>query len=130
MIIGLGVDVIDVARAQRMLDEFGDRILARVCTAAEADYVRAAANGAQRFAARLAAKEAAFKALAGTPAARAIGWREIEVVAVDGGPPQLAVHGRARDRAAELGVQSILVSLSHSDASAVAVVLVCGAPVP
>src|SRR5256885_599940 len=124
VIIGVGVDVVEIERARRMLRAYGDRILARVCTDAESAYIRAHADGAQHLAVRLAAKEAAFKALAGSFAARGIGWREIEVVAADGGPPGLVFHSRARDRAAELNAGKPFVSLSHSDATAVAVVVI------
>lgn len=123
-VVGLGVDVVDVARARRLLERYGDLILARVCTDAEAEYIRTHTDGAARLAVRLAAKEAAFKALAGTPHAQAIGWREIEVVPANGGPPELAFHGRAAARFAELGAASAMLSLSHSDTSAVAVVAI------
>ena len=127
MFIGLGVDVVDISRARKLLSAYGDRILARVCTPAEAEYVRSHIDGSQHLAVRLAAKEATYKALAGSMDARSIGWREIEVVAADGGPPGLALHGRARERMAALNAASALLSLSHSDLSAVAVVLIQGA---
>jgi holo-[acyl-carrier protein] synthase len=122
------VDVVEIERARRLLREYGDRLLARVCTEAEAAYVRSHIDGAQRLAVRLAAKEAAFKALSGSLAARQIGWREIEVVAADGGPPGLVFHARARDRALELQAGRQLLSLSHSDSTAVAVVVIEAAP--
>lgn len=106
-----------------MLETYGDRILARVCTAGETAYIKSHADGAQHFAVRLAAKEAAFKALAGSLDARAIGWKEIEVVGSEGGPPRLEFHSRAQARATVLGVTSALVSLSHGDSLAIAVVL-------
>lgn len=126
MILGIGVDVVDIARAKRMLETYGDRILHRTCTEAEANYVRSHADGAHRFAARLAAKEAAFKALAGSVDARAIGWREIEVLFADGGPPSLAFHGRADARAKLIGMRKSWLSMTHSDTSAVATVILEG----
>jgi holo-[acyl-carrier protein] synthase len=123
MILGIGIDVVDIARARRMLEAHGDRILNRTCTIAESDYVRAHADGAQRFAARLAAKEAAFKALAGSLDARAIGWREIEVEFAVGAPPQLLFHGRADERAKHLGMRRSWLSMTHSDTSAIATVI-------
>ena len=128
MIIGIGVDVVEIARARRLLRSYGDRLLARVCTDAEAAYVRSHVDGAQHLAVRLAAKEAAFKALAGSLTARGIGWREIEVVAADGGPPGLVFHERARIRAQELHAGRPFLSMSHSDATAVAVVVIEAAP--
>jgi holo-[acyl-carrier protein] synthase len=126
MVVGLGIDIVDIARARRMLATHGQRILQRVCTEAEAEYVGSRGDGSESLAARLAAKEAAFKALAGTMDARAIGWREIEVLAANGGPPALRFHGRAKQRAEELGVRRTWLSLTHSDASAVATVILEG----
>lgn len=126
MIVGLGIDVVDCARARRMIDAYGERLLARVCTPEEAAYVRSNSHDAHRLAVRLAAKEAGYKALAGSEHARAIGWREIEVVAADGGPPVLRFSGRAAARARELAVTRALLSLSHGDTTAVAVVILEG----
>ena len=126
MILGIGIDVVDIARARRMLVTYGDRILQRTCTDAEIAYVRSHADGAHRFAARLAAKEAAFKALAGSVAARAIGWKEIEVAFAEGGPPSLVFHGRADERAKHIEMTRSWLSMTHSDASAVATVILEG----
>jgi holo-[acyl-carrier protein] synthase len=122
MIAGVGIDLVDIDRVQRLLDAKGQRALRRLFTTDEVDYALARALPAQHLAARLAAKEAAFKALAGNALARSIGWREIEVVRGDHGPT-LSLHGRASERAAELGVTSIWVSLTHSGTTAGAVVV-------
>lgn len=126
MIAGLGIDLVDIARVQRLIDAKGEHALRRLFTADEVDYALSRALPAQHLAARLAAKEAAFKALAGNSLARSIGWREIEVVRGDHGPT-LSLHGRAANRAAELGVTSIWVSLTHSATTAGAVVVLEGA---
>ena len=122
MIAGVGIDLVDIARVDRLLDAKGERALRRLFTAGEVAYALARPLPAQHLAARLAAKEAAFKALSGSSLARGIGWREVEVVRGDG-HPTLALHGRAADRAAELGVTSIWVSLTHSATTAGAVVV-------
>lgn len=122
MIAGVGIDLVDIARVQRLLDAKGERALRRLFTANEVDYALTRALPAQHLAARLAAKEAAFKALAGNSLARGIGWREIEVVRGDHGPT-LSLHGRAAERAAQLGVKEIWVSLTHSATTAGAVVV-------
>jgi len=122
MIAGVGIDLVDIARVDRLLDAKGERALRRLFTADEVAYALARPLPAQHLAARLAAKEAAFKALSGSSLARGIGWREVEVVRGDG-HPTLALHGRAADRAAELGVTSIWVSLTHSATTAGAVVV-------
>jgi holo-[acyl-carrier protein] synthase len=126
VIIGLGVDIVDIVRARRMLERFGARILARVCTVRESEYVTSHIDGSHQLAVRLAAKEAAFKALSGSVEARTIGWKEIEVLAANGGPPGLAFHGRAGARMRALGGSSAMLSLTHSDSAAVAVVLIQG----
>ena len=122
MIAGIGIDLVDIARVDRLLDSKGERALRRLFTADEIAYALGRALPAQHLAARLAAKEAAFKALSGSSLARGIGWREIEVVRLED-RPTLALHGRAADRAAELGVTSIWVSLTHSATTAGAVVV-------
>ena len=76
----------------------------------------------RHFAVRIAAKEAAFKALSGTAEARAIGWRGIEVVLEDMGRPARELHGRAADRLSELEARA-WVSLSHADHVATALVV-------
>lgn len=126
MIIGIGTDVVDIDRVRRMLETRREQMLRRLFTTAEAEYSCARPDPATHLAARLAAKEAAFKALAGNDLARGIGWRELEVLPFNGTRPELALHGRARDRASELGVARVWLSITHSAATAVAfVVLEC-----
>ena len=76
------------------------------------------------MAVRLAAKEAVYKALQGSEAARGIGWREIEVVRAPDGRPDVVLSGVAARRAAELGVRRVLLSLSHTHEAAVAMAVV------
>ncbi len=123
MIVGLGVDLVDIARVRRLIESRGDRAMTRLFTDGERAYAGYRADPARHFAARIAAKEAAFKALAGNDLARGIAWRELEVFARDDGGPLLRLHGRAERRATELGVTRILVTISHTDTSAVAVVV-------
>lgn len=122
-VIGIGVDLVEIERVQRMLDERGDRMLARLFTDLEAAYAMSRSVPARHLAARLAAKEAAFKALAGSDDARIIGWRELEVVSRNGNSPLLRMHGRAEERAASLGVTRVHLSVTHSDSAAAAMVV-------
>ena len=122
MIVGVGIDLVDIARVDRLLDAKGERALRRLFTSAEVDYALSRPLPAQHLAARLAAKEAAFKALSGNDLARGIGWKEIEVVRGDS-RPALTFHGRAADRAAELGITTIWVTLTHTAKTAGAVVV-------
>src|SRR3989449_4463746 len=78
---------------------------------------------ATHVAVRLAAKEAAYKALQGSAGARGIGWRDIEVIRAPDGRPEVALSGLAQARAHELGVRRVLLSLSHTHLAAVAVVV-------
>ena len=123
MIVGLGIDLVDIARIERLLAEKGDRALRRLFTDGEAAYALRRPEPARHFAARFAAKEAAFKALAGNELARLVGWRDIEVTNEWDGRPTLALHGRAATRAAELCVSRALLTLTHSDVTAGAVVV-------
>ncbi len=123
MIVGVGLDLVDIARIRRLLDARGERALAKLFTAAEADYAARRPEPARHLAARFAAKEAAYKALAGTAEARGIGWQDIEVAVEWDGRPTLRLHGRAAARAAELGVARAHVSLTHAETTAAAVVV-------
>lgn len=122
MIVGVGIDLVDIARVQRLLDTKGERALRRLFTGVEVAYALARPLPAQHLAARLAAKEAAFKAFAGNSLARGIGWRDVEVIREDG-RPSLAFHGRAAARAAELAISKVWVTLTHSASTAAAVVV-------
>lgn len=123
MIVGLGVDLVDIARVRRLIEQRGDRAMARLFTEGEREYAGYRVEPARHLAARIAAKEAAFKALAGNDLARGIGWRELEVFSRSDGGPLLRLHGRAEARASELGVTAVHVTISHTDTTAVAVVV-------
>ncbi len=122
MILGLGTDVVEVERIRTSLARFGPRFLDRIFTPAEQTYCRGKRHPEESLAARFAAKEAGAKAL-GTGMARGVGWHDFEVVRKPGCAPTMLLHGRARARAAELGVQGMHVSLSHTAQYASAVVL-------
>jgi holo-[acyl-carrier protein] synthase len=126
VIVGVGVDLVDIARIARLLEDKGERAVRRLFSDGEAAYAAARAEPARHLAARFAAKEAAYKALAGTEHARGIGWRDIEVEVEWDGRPTLRLHGRAAERAAELGVVRAHVSLTHADHTAAAVVVLEG----
>jgi holo-[acyl-carrier protein] synthase len=123
VIVGLGVDLVEIARVRRLLEARGDRALARLFTEGERAYADYRADPSRHLAARIAVKEAAFKALAGNDLARGIGWRELEVFTRSDGGPVLRLHDRAERRATELGVTRTLVTISHTDTMAVAVVV-------
>lgn len=121
--LGVGVDLVEVPRIAAMLSEKGAHVYERLLTPDEAAYCRSRPDPATHVAVRLAAKEAVYKALQGTERARGIGWREIEVRRDDDGRPSVALSGAAAERAAELGVAAVLLSLSHTHEAAIAVAL-------
>lgn len=124
MIRGIGMDLADIDRIARLLARHPERARQRLFTAGEREYCDRRAQPARHFAARFAAKEAAYKALAGSEEARHIHWLEIEVAnsPLDGRPTVL-LHGTAAKRAAELGVVTVHVTLTHSDEVAAAMVV-------
>jgi holo-[acyl-carrier protein] synthase len=124
MIIGLGLDVVPIARMAATLARHGVRIQQRLFTDGERAYCAGRGSPAQHFAARFAAKEALLKALGAPPGLR---WREIEIVAGAGGAPLLRLHGATAQAAAARGVVTMHVSLSHAGDVAAAVVVLEGA---
>jgi len=119
--VGVGVDLVEVARARAMIADKGAHVFDRLLTRAEADYCRSRPDPAEHVAVRLAAKEAVYKALQGSEAARGIGWRDIEVTRAPDGRPDVELSGLAASRAKELGVSKVLLSLSHTHQAAVAI---------
>jgi holo-[acyl-carrier protein] synthase len=113
MIIGSGIDMIEIRRIQRSVDRFGARFLNRVYTAAEQAYCLRKRHAAESLAARFAAKEAGAKAL-GTGISYGVNWLEIEVVREPSGRPTLKFHGRARQIAERLGCSHAALSLTHT----------------
>lgn len=124
MIVGIGIDAVEIDRVGRMFADKGERMLHRLFTGDELSYINTKAAPAQHLAVRLAAKEAAYKALSGNDLARGIGWRDVEVVSRADGSPYLRLHGHAEQRYQELAATTMHVSLTHSLTTAVAVVIV------
>ncbi len=119
MIIGVGIDVVEISRIDSASQRWGERFLNRVFTAGEREYSGARVNGGQHYAARFAAKEALYKALGGGVG---IGWKDIEVVS-SGAKPTLTLTGRAKQVADARCIEHFHLSLSHSGDIAVAVVV-------
>jgi holo-[acyl-carrier protein] synthase len=123
IVLGHGVDLVEVARIARMLQEHGDRFRERVFTEIERDYAEAGGRrSAERYAARFAAKEAAFKAV-GTGWRSGIAWIDAEVVHGADGAPTLRVHGQLAEAARERGIEAWRISITHTDHLALASVL-------
>src|SRR5690348_13675993 len=106
--------MVRVSEVLESLERFGDRYAKRVFTDSEIAYCRSASLGAsaERFAARFAAKEAAFKALRGT-ASVAVGWRSIEVCRSPEGWCEIVLHGAAAQLAQRAGIAELTLSMTH-----------------
>jgi holo-[acyl-carrier protein] synthase len=122
MIVGTGVDIMETSRVEVALEKHGERFARRVCTPAEIAYCEKFKNSAERFAARFAAKEAAFKAL-GTGWSQGIRWVDVEITHTESGKPELILRGQAEEIARRLGVTRTAVSISHAGRFVVAQVL-------
>lgn len=116
--IAVGIDVIEIARVQHVLDDFGERFLHRCFTEYERNRF---GNRIEELAGRFAVKEATSKTL-GT-GIRGIRWREMETQVNRRGKPVLVLHGSARERAALLGLTDFSVSITHSRTDAMAIVV-------
>ncbi len=122
MIVGIGVDIVETLRIQESLEKHGERFYKRLYTAGEIAYCERFKNKAERYAARFAAKEAAFKAL-GTGWGKGVRWLDVEVANQTSGKPEIILSGRAEQVAQQLGVTRIAVSISHTERYVVAQVI-------
>lgn len=119
MILGTGIDIVEIERIKLTITKWGSRFLNKVFTDNEIAYCNSKADPAQHFAVRFAAKEAFYKAL---PQNReyTFSWKDIEVISEKSGNPLLKTSGIS----GRLGDISVHLSLSHSKESAVAVVII------
>jgi len=122
VIIGIGLDLVEVSRIEETTRRFGERALARLFTPGEVARCATARRPAESFAARFAAKEAVFKAL-GTGWGRGPTWTEVEVVTGPGGKPELRLSGRTAREARLRGIGRLHLSLTHTSGMAAAVVV-------
>ena len=97
MIIGIGVDLVDSRRIERLLTRFGQQFTEKIFTPKERSYADNSPHPLRAYANRFAAKEAAAKAL-GTGIREGIGWHDIEVLRADSGAPSLSFHRKAHEK--------------------------------
>ena len=127
MILGVGVDLIEVARIQRALENprIGQRVRQRVFTDGEVEYCEKRKRKYESYAGRFAAKEAVMKAL-GRGWGRKVGWIDIEVVLAVSGEPGISLHDKASSFARELGIEHFSLSITHTESYAIAYLIAEG----
>jgi holo-[acyl-carrier protein] synthase len=125
MILGTGVDLAEVDRIRKAIEQYGDRFIRRIYTDAEIAYVERKANRFERYAGRFAAKEAGMKAI-GTGWKHGVRWVDFEVSNLPSGRPTLRLHGEAARVAEQMGVKSILLSITHTAEMGMAQVILEG----
>jgi holo-[acyl-carrier protein] synthase len=123
--IGLGIDLIDMEHFERLYGNDDEEVLARCFTQGELADAGKGKDRHQRRAARLAAKEALYKALGG---AKGVAHTDIETIRTSSGAPTLRLHGAAKALAEERGAEVFFLSLTHTTSSAAAVVVAMAGP--
>ena len=113
MILGIGIDIIEVARVKASHERFGARFLNRLLLAGEIAYCLSHKNPAPFIAARFAAKEAVSKAF-GTGIGAQLGWRDMEIGRKKSGEPFVILHGNGKKLFKSRRAKNLLISLSHT----------------
>ena len=122
MILGIGIDLIEVRRVREAIERFGERFLRRLFTSVEIEYCSPKKNAALHYAGRFAAKEAAFKAMRRGWGGD-LGWKDVEVYNEATGAPQIRFHGKALEIVLAMKMLDSHVSLSHIQDYATAIVI-------
>jgi len=125
MVIGIGIDIVEIPRVEALLDKWGESLLRRIFLPEEIDYCAGKKYPASHYAARIAVKEAVLKSF-GEGWTEKIGWKDILVGRSLKGQPRVTLIGKGKTLQAEMGVETILVSLSHADSYSVAAAVLCG----
>ncbi len=122
MILGIGTDIIEVARIQSSYERFGERFVNRILLPGEIAYCLSHKAPAPFLAARFAAKEAISKAF-GTGIGAQLSWRDMEVRRKESGEPYVILHGGGETLLKTRGAKHVLISISHTQAHATAVAI-------
>ncbi|MDA0588547.1 MAG: holo-ACP synthase [Planctomycetota bacterium] len=125
LIVGLGTDIVEIVRIGEMIDRHGEAFLNRIYTPDEIRYCQKRKHCNEAFAGRWAAKEAVMKAL-GTGFIRGIGWQDIEILSEKSGKPYVNIRGGAGEFAKKIGVDRVLITISHCRAYATATAIGVG----
>ena len=114
MILGTGIDLIEVARIASSYEQFGERFVKRVLLSDEVTYCLSHKNPVPFLAARFAAKEAISKAF-GTGIGAQLGWQDMEIRRKESGEPFVVLHGKGAELFKARGAQRLLISLTHTE---------------
>jgi len=125
MILGIGIDLIEVERIRASFTRFGDRFLKRLLHPAEIEYCLSHKDPSPFLAARFAAKEAISKAF-GTGIGAELGWHDMEICRKESGEPYVILHGGGEVLFRQRGAKALLISLSHTQAHSTAVAVLEG----
>jgi holo-[acyl-carrier protein] synthase len=120
MILGIGIDIIEVARIAASYERFGERFLNRILHPNEISYCLSHKVPGPFLAARFAGKEAISKAF-GTGIGAQLGWQDMEICRKESGEPFVVLHGGGEKLLTARGARMVLISLSHTQAHAAAV---------
>ena len=122
MIVGMGIDLVEIERIERIYAKFGERFLSRVLLPDEAKYCLSYRRPAPFIAGRFAVKEAVSKAL-GTGIGALLGWHDIELRRKESGEPWLVLHGKGQELLLARKANVVHVSITHTEMSAAAVAI-------
>ena len=122
MIIGIGIDIVEIDRLRNKIERNGDKFINRIFTEDEITYCSDKLNQHENYAVRFAAKEAVFKVL-GTGWGEGVGWQQVQISNESSGKPYITLNGPAQRKADELDITNWHISLTHSDNIAAAYVI-------
>jgi holo-[acyl-carrier protein] synthase len=125
MILGTGIDIIEVARIAASFEKFGERFVNRILLPDEIAYCLSHKRPAPFLAVRFAAKEAVSKAF-GTGIGAALGWVDIEIRRKESGEPFVVLHGKGQELLEARGAKKLHISLSHTENYAAATAILEG----
>lgn len=125
MILGIGIDIIEVARINDSLEKFGERFGERILLPSETAYCLSHKHPAPFVAARFAAKEAISKAF-GTGIGAQLGWRDMEITHRESGEPFVILHGKGKELFKARRAKNLFVSISHTEQYAAVVAVLEG----
>lgn len=120
MILGIGIDVVELSRMRELIGRWGERFVNKVFTQREIEYASSKADGTQHFAGRFAVKEAVAKALS-TGWSGGFRWKDVEVTNDSSGKPSVQLYGTVKEL---LKGSNVLVSISHSEHVIVAMAVI------